>query len=265
MYRLKVWLLGSYPNIWRQVSVHSSTDLHSLHLILQALFEWEGGHVHMFGVALPEYAADASLTDMLYGEHNRVFGDGYGLLDRQESEESVTVGEVLPAVGDRMVYEYDTGDSWDHAIEVEAIEPATAANSRNLPRCTGGENAAPGDDTGGIDRHRWMVQKYRKEKGLLTPAEIESMKRREKEDDEEEEEEDEREEKEDLAEDSEEEDDDDDEHDLDYHETVKGWLEGVSGRLGHKYDPLHFDQRRANLVLKSEFHKPAQRAGRTRS
>lgn len=48
--------------------------------------------------------------------------------------------------GDRLWYQYDFGDDWDHVLSVENVldEPAAPA------RCTGGSGACPPEDCGGI-------------------------------------------------------------------------------------------------------------------
>ena len=263
MYRLKIYLLGSYPPIWRRLLVHSSTTLHTLHSILQVLFDWEGCHMHVFGAAGPETRADASPDELLYGPGNRTFINELSMSfddDKEEEDErDVTLADVLPTVDSAIAYEYDTGDSWDHAIQVEAIEPATEANTRDLPQCTGGRCAAPGEDTGGMYRHSMMVHKYREENGLL-PRQKKNKKRKanqhEEEGDEEEKEE---------ANDEDDSGSEDDDEDADYHDTVKGWLEDVSDRLGFKYDPLHFDRRRINRTLKQSFQDSSSASSRRRS
>jgi hypothetical protein len=46
------------------------------------------------------------------------------------------------------IYEYDFGDSWDHAVLLEKILPTEA--SVTYPRCIAGKRACPPEDSGGI-------------------------------------------------------------------------------------------------------------------
>jgi hypothetical protein len=48
----------------------------------------------------------------------------------------------------KFVYEYDFGDSWEHAIVVEKIVPPEAGVK--YPRCLKGKRACPPEDVGGI-------------------------------------------------------------------------------------------------------------------
>lgn len=38
-------------------------------------------------------------------------------------EEDVRLDEVLTAVGDKLFYDYDFGDDWQHTIKLEAVLP----------------------------------------------------------------------------------------------------------------------------------------------
>jgi len=50
-------------------------------------------------------------------------------------------------VGDRISYEYDFGDGWQHELVIEAQTEATAG--RTYPVCLDGEGACPPEDCGG--------------------------------------------------------------------------------------------------------------------
>jgi len=65
-----------------------------------------------------------------------------------EDEEAFTLGEVCPKVKSKLIYEYDFGDGWEHAIEVQKIiEPEPGVQ---YPVCLGGKKACPPEDCGGI-------------------------------------------------------------------------------------------------------------------
>ena len=265
MYRLKVTLIGSSPPIWRRVLVPSYTTLHVLHLILQILFDWDDVHLHQFTLPRPKPprgATDAELLEHWLGGRDRRFRDnkaGFGIWDYngEEDEDQFTVGELLRTVKDKLVYEYDFGDSWDHLIQLEAFEPARSATSSSstikLPQCTAGRCAAPAEDSGGIGRHGYLVWHYKKEKGLLPSQRAHSEAKTAEADDEKKEEE--------AKEEDENEHNDEDrgssDHDLDDEDDdqpdVKGWLAECSAELGFDYDPLHFDKQRINRRLEQAF------------
>ena len=111
IYQLKVILTGIYPEIWRRLLVSGNTTLSTLHEVLQTAMGWTNSHVHRFSVAGACYA-DPRLED-----------DWAGL--GAEDESAARLCEVAPWVGDRVVYEYDLGDHWEHrcVVEPEKADP----------------------------------------------------------------------------------------------------------------------------------------------
>lgn len=129
IYQIKVGLQGAKPPIWRRLEVPADVTLAQLHGMIQAAFEWEGGHIHVF--------------ETPYGD--------FGMPDREldiRSETSTTLEQVAPGVKSKIRYVYDLGDNWGHDILVEKELDRDA--SVKYPRCTGGRRAAPPDDCGGI-------------------------------------------------------------------------------------------------------------------
>jgi hypothetical protein len=55
---------------------------------------------------------------------------------------------VLQRVGAKVIYTYDLGDSWEHAIVLERRLPADL--NTKYPVCTDGQLACPPEDGGGI-------------------------------------------------------------------------------------------------------------------
>ena len=136
IYQLKVDLFGAKPPIWRRLEVPADTSLARLHDIIQVAFGWENSHMHVFETA--------------YG--------AFGIADRElghRAEAPVTLEQVAPDAGDQLQYTYDFGDDWTHEILVEKVlerEPGA------YPRCTGGRQAAPPEDCGGIWGYAELVE-----------------------------------------------------------------------------------------------------------
>jgi len=120
---LKVTLQQIRPPIWRRLEVPTALSLGAFHSILQVAFGWTDSHLHQFHA----------------GDHR------FGMIDDEfeddiADENTARLDQLLP-VYDRLVYEYDFGDSWMHLIIVEKMlerEPLMA-----YPRCIGGKRAAP--------------------------------------------------------------------------------------------------------------------------
>ncbi|AXJ09136.1 plasmid pRiA4b ORF-3 family protein [Arthrobacter sp. PM3] len=137
--QLRILLNGSKPPIWRRVLVPSGMPLPQFHEVIQALFGWLGYHLHEFRIGGSRGPAYAPVNPD--GE-----AEFYGEAARDES--TVTVGDLLPAVGSTMTYTYDFGDNWVHGIKVEKIL-AGDDDGGQLPRCTAGRGAPPAEDSGG--------------------------------------------------------------------------------------------------------------------
>ncbi len=131
---IKVTLKGTKPSVWRRLEIPGDTTLDHVHEVLQTAMGWTDSHLHRFFLgtqpADPYFVTEFDLEDG----------------DEGTREDLARVDQVLRQPGDRIRYEYDFGDGWDHEIRLENISPV-ADNTR--PRCTGGRLACPPEDVGG--------------------------------------------------------------------------------------------------------------------
>jgi len=133
VYQLKITLMDFEPVIWRRVQVKGGIRLRKLHSIIQAVMGWEDYHLHKFEIGGIEYSVPFP-------------GDMFDM--EMEDERRVTLGRLAPEEGDRFLYEYDFGDSWEHEILVEKILPPDP--KVRYPICLEGERACPPEDVGGV-------------------------------------------------------------------------------------------------------------------
>jgi len=131
VHQIKVTLRGSRPPIWRRILVYSDITLYKLHEILQVSMGWTDSHLHQYRV-----------RDTYYGEPNDEFGM------RRKNEKKVKLNEILRKPKDRMVYEYDFGDGWEHDLVLEIVE--FAQEGEKYPTVLKGKGACPPEDVGGI-------------------------------------------------------------------------------------------------------------------
>ncbi len=132
-FRIRIDLQGTTPPVWRRVDVPGDISLPQLHDVVQAAMGWTDSHLHRFrtgnGRNAPEFLTQFDLDE----------GDE-GLL-----EDDVRLDQVVAASGDRLWYDYDFGDDWEHVLRVEKIldtPPPVAV-------CIGGKLACPPEDCGG--------------------------------------------------------------------------------------------------------------------
>lgn len=133
IHQLKITLRYIQPPVWRRVEVPKDITLAKLHRILQVAMGWYDSHLHQFIVG-KNYYGEPSL-------------DEFSELDLKD-ERKVRLGQVLSKPKQRMVYEYDFGDGWEHDIVLGKVLPPDS-NTR-YPVCLEGAQACPPEDCGGV-------------------------------------------------------------------------------------------------------------------
>ena len=133
IYRVRVSLLDIEPPIWRRIELSGQTTLRQFHRILQIVMGWENSHLHEFLVGLQRYG----VPDPTYDEPGDVVPEG-----------KVRLSEVLPTPGAQIRYQYDFGDCWQHAVELESV--IEAVEGIEYPRLVDGARSCPPEDSGGV-------------------------------------------------------------------------------------------------------------------
>ena len=133
IFQIKVTLDDTHPPIWRRIQVPGNTTLLKLHDILQIVMGWEDYHLHMF-----------TIEGTIYGDPA---DDEYGDLGTVD-EARFKLNQVIHREGQRLSYEYDFGDSWDHTLLVEKI--LLPQEGVRYPTCLKGKRACPPEDVGGV-------------------------------------------------------------------------------------------------------------------
>lgn len=144
-YRVRIDLDGSQPRIWRRLELASDLTLAELHDVLQVAMGWTDSHLHHFEMGPrrdPQVMPFLNDFDVQEG-------------DEGIHERDVRLDQVLCEVGERLFYEYDFGDGWDHTVELEAVTPYDEAAPRG--RCTAGRRACPPEDCGGIGGYEQLL------------------------------------------------------------------------------------------------------------
>ncbi|WP_233598702.1 plasmid pRiA4b ORF-3 family protein [Amycolatopsis sp. WAC 01375] len=137
IYQVKITLLEieGLP-VWRRVLVPAAIPLDRLHVVIQAAMGWENYHLHYF------------LDGQTY------YGEAEPELQYRDEREVRLDDLVKP--GDRLEYNYDFGDSWDHEILIE--EATVATSDERYTRCIAGQAACPPEDVGGTGGYARLIQ-----------------------------------------------------------------------------------------------------------
>jgi Plasmid pRiA4b ORF-3-like protein len=132
IYQIKVTLLRTVPPIWRRLLVPSNLTMSGLHYLLQLAMGWKDCHSHNFQLGGRSYGA---IHLVQVGPDNL-------------NESKVRLNQVLPRIRAKVVYTYDFGDCWRHAVVLERCLQADP--NMSYPACTGGAGACPPEDCGGV-------------------------------------------------------------------------------------------------------------------
>ncbi len=134
-YQIQIALRGSKPKIWRRILVPSDLLLSDFHKIIQTTMGWTNSHLHQFIKGRTFYTRKMSGDDF-WGEMD--------ILDYSKMK----LSDLLKKEKDKIIYEYDFGDGWEHDIILEKID--ISEENKNIPTCLTGKNSCPPEDCGGI-------------------------------------------------------------------------------------------------------------------
>ena len=134
-YQIQISLRGSKPRIWRRILVKSDLLLSDFHNIIQTSMGWTNSHLHQF------------IKDRIFYSCRMSDDDFYEDMDNVDYSK-MRIADLLNKEKDKINYEYDFGDGWEHDIVLEKIY--SNGDHKNTPVCLTGKNNCPPEDCGGI-------------------------------------------------------------------------------------------------------------------
>ena len=139
-YVVRLDLDDARPPIWRRLRIASDLRLNQVHHVIQSAMGWTDMHLHHFqiGPDAKNFRVVPFLTPFDLEE-----GETDGIL-----EADVRLDEVIAEPRQRLFYTYDFGDSWDHTLTLEKVEPWVEGDP--VAVCVAGRRACPPEDVGGI-------------------------------------------------------------------------------------------------------------------
>jgi len=143
IYQLKITLKNTKPAIWRRVQTNADISLNELHYLVQVVMGWGNSHLHQFNCA-----------GQYYGDE-RLWQESFDDFDMRDSL-TTKVEKVLKKEKDKILYEYDMGDSWNHNILLEKI--TTVDIPLMHPICVKGAMRCPPEDCGGVWGYAELVE-----------------------------------------------------------------------------------------------------------
>lgn len=143
IFQIQISLRGFRPKIWRRVLVSENLLLSDFHKIIQTTMGWTNLHFHHF-IKNRTYYSPKMEDD--------AFWDNSQYIDYKKMK----IVDLLKVEKDKVIYEYDFGDSWEHDIVLEKILPHDS--KLVYPLCIKGKMNCPPEDCGGIYGYANMLE-----------------------------------------------------------------------------------------------------------
>ena len=128
--QFKITLKRIRPPVWRRFLVPEGISLSDLHDVIQEVMGWWNSHLHQFLCKRKRYGVPDPDWDS-----GKIIDDG-----------TISIKDLGLSVKDKILYEYDFGDGWEHELLLEKILPK---EERMVPVCLKGARACPPEDCGG--------------------------------------------------------------------------------------------------------------------
>ena len=140
-YHIRIKLNNAPLPIWRELKVPSNITLEVLSFLIIEAMGWENIHLHQFKKGDVYFKNTACINqDRELMPFSRV---------TVKDTNDFSLGQILMEKGDRMKYEYDFGDSWEHEIWVKGIREYASGETPDVI-VVKGKGACPPEDCGGV-------------------------------------------------------------------------------------------------------------------
>ena len=143
---IRVQLVASDPEIWRQLEIRSTMTLDRVHQVLQAAFGWEDMHLHRFTALEPFVRlrpVDGEIPDDLQWLPKQECSD-----PDDRPEEDLSLAQLFTLGSGVAFYEYDFGGSWLHRLEL--VSRRSVDEGARQARLIDGARRGPLEDSGGL-------------------------------------------------------------------------------------------------------------------
>ncbi len=145
IYQIQIALTGFRPKIWRRVLVPSDLLLSDFHKVIQTTMGWTNSHLHQFIKNRIFYTVKYP-GDLTWEEMNQI----------DYRKKKLRISDLLKAEKEKIIYEYDFGDGWNHDIILEKI--LADDDKANYPVCLSGKMNCPPEDCGGVWGYADMLE-----------------------------------------------------------------------------------------------------------
>lgn len=143
IYQIQISLKNFKPKIWRRIQVSSSISVSDFHKIIQTTMGWTNSHLHQFIKGRSYYSIKLEEDDFWDDGNNSDYSN-------------MVVSDLLAIEKEKIIYEYDFGDGWQHELLLEKILPVDGAVK--YPVCLKGKMNCPPEDSGGVWGYEDLIE-----------------------------------------------------------------------------------------------------------
>lgn len=174
IYQFYAELKDYEPKIWRQFQVPGNITLSRLAYILMTMYEMQASHLFRITVPIRDNVALTAKVDNcpnfpdeiwcfeVESENISMGGFEEKIFDAAEYKmKSVLHGYK----GEKLILEYDFGDSWEVEVTLEAVIEDKNLPGRELPRVLAGKGYGIVEDCGGTDGLKILAEAFQKKTG----------------------------------------------------------------------------------------------------
>jgi len=138
--QLHIRLFDIEPVIWRKIEFPVTGSLKMLHDAIQAAMGWQDEHLWEFAVDDTRYG----ITDPEWPDDNLFVA------------KNIKLSSLIERDVKSLIYIYDFGDNWRHAIDIEQTGAGEAG--QGYPRFVDGAQNTPPEDAGGTPGFEYFLE-----------------------------------------------------------------------------------------------------------
>lgn len=143
-YHIRIKLNDAPVKIWRELKVPSNMSLELLAQFLILAMGWKNVHLHQFK------KKDSIFKNTFDIKQEKDMFDDWSWWGFQTyNADELAISDVLSQKGERMKFEYDFGDSWEHDVWVKGIREYEKDEEPSV-KFLKGQGVCPPEDCGGV-------------------------------------------------------------------------------------------------------------------
>lgn len=155
-YHIRIKLNNAPVPIWRELKLPSNLTLETFAFVVLAAMGWDNSHLHAFRAKGMYYKNTACI------KQDRELAGIFGIQNVDDTND-FAISYLLKEVKDRIKFEYDFGDSWEHDIWLKGIRDYEENESPVL-KVIKGTGQCPPEDCGGVWGYEDLLEIVRKRK-----------------------------------------------------------------------------------------------------